>query len=349
MTTPLPSGARTLGSWLADPELLRPPSVAIPHLVVEGRVTLLSGREKVGKSTLVAGAIAAASRGESVLGVSVPDPLRTVWYALDEPLGDTVRRFAGLNADLEGVLINQEPRSMSDLLAAVVGDLKKFEGVDLIVVDTLSRVFAASGCDVNDARAVEPLIGSFVDLCHTENLAALLLFHTGKGGREYRGSTAIGATVDDVLTLRRRGTSEEDDFESDADEAVEDGRRLLIQDGRNLRGRLHLSCSGGRYALLDDAHPPRERILEALSSHGSVDGRARLCTRAGVRKASGLRAIADLISDGAIVEAGKSLRLATPSAPPRFLAVAKESTVPDLGKQSEASLTLAPVRSCGFH
>jgi RecA-family ATPase len=62
------STAHTLRDWLGDPEILKPPRVIVPHLAVEGRVTLLSGREKIGKSTLAAGAVAAASLGASWLG-----------------------------------------------------------------------------------------------------------------------------------------------------------------------------------------------------------------------------------------------------------------------------------------
>jgi hypothetical protein len=45
--------ARPLSELLADPALLVEPVEVMPHLLVAGGVTLLSGREKTGKSTLV--------------------------------------------------------------------------------------------------------------------------------------------------------------------------------------------------------------------------------------------------------------------------------------------------------
>ena len=303
---PLVSSARPLRSWLADPELLRTPAAVIPHLAVSGRVTLLSGREKIGKSTLVAGAVATASRGDDVLGVPLVRPVRTLWYALDEHVADCVRRFESLNADLDHIVINDVPRTDAELIGAIELDIAAFPGIGLVVVDTLSRVFAASGVDPNSSRDVEPVIARLVDLFHRQKVGSILLYHTGKAGREYRGSTAIGANVGDILTLRRRGQADEDDFE---DEAADDGRRLLVQDGRNLRGRLQLTCAEGQYRLYDDAWPPRIRILEPLRDHGSVKSRTELVRLAGVQKKSGLRLVGEMVDEGTVVENSHRLTL----------------------------------------
>ncbi len=301
------STARSLGEWLENEEILCPPRSVVPSLVVQGRVTLLSGREKIGKSTLVAGAVASVSAGKPVFGEATAWPLRVLWYALDEHATDTVRRFEKLGADSSQVFINDQPRTVDQLLAALKCDISAIPGVELVVVDTLSRVFAASGVDPNSSREVEPAISRLVDYFHRRDVACILLYHTGKGGREYRGSTAIGATVDDILTLRRRGQTEEDDFD---DEISDDGRRLLAQDGRNLRGRLHLVCKNGLYGLYDHQEPARERILEALRHHGSAASRSALCKLAGGRKKDALRTIEELIADGSIRLSGRTLFLA---------------------------------------
>lgn len=311
------STARTLGDWLHDPDILRPPAITVPHLAVEGRVTLLSGREKIGKSELLGYAVAAASRGADVLGVTLPAPLCTLWYAIDEPVADAVRRFERLGADPHRVIVNDVPRRFDHLHAAITADLEVFPGIGLVVVDTLSRLMAVSGVDPNSSSDVEPVIAQMVDFFHQRNLAAVLSYHTGKGGREYRGSTALGATVDEILTLRRRGHVEDaDDFD---DEGVDDGRRLLVQDGRTLRGRVHLTRVNGRYQLFDDAFPPREKILGALRDHGAVGSRNELCKLAGVRKIAGLHAITELVGEGLVIETGTSLKLALPVVPVREL------------------------------
>ena len=296
---PVASSARALRSWLTDPELLRPPVAVIPHLAIKGRVTLLSGREKIGKSTLVAGAVSAASLRQDVLGVPLAQPIHTLWYALDEHVADAVRRFQSLGAEAASVIINTAPRTERELLSALEVDLAAFPEIGVVVVDTLSRIFAASALDPNSSHDVEPVVVRFADFFHRKNVAAILLYHTGKGGKEYRGSTSIGANVDEVLTLRRRGQTDEDDFE---DETADDGRRLLVQDGRNLRGRLQLTCADGRYRLYDDAWPARIRILEALRDHGNVKSRTELVKLACVQKKSGLRLVGEMVEEGTVVE-----------------------------------------------
>lgn len=296
---------KLLTEWLQNPELLEPPQLTMPHLAVKGGVTLLSGREKVGKSTLVGGAVAAASRGQPFLSEPVRQPLNTVWYSLDERVSDTVRRFHELGGDGSRIYINAEPRTVDEWMAALDDDLEEFPLPDLVVLDNLSRVLSASGINTNKAEIVEPEMMRIVDYFHELDIAAILLFHTNKAGHEYKGNVAIGASVDDVLTLRRRGRGEEDDFD---DAESDDGRRLLVQDGRNLRGRVHLTCADGVYRLFEDASPPRNRILDTLRIHGAASSRNELARLSGVRRKDALREIGSLIEEGAIVESGRFLK-----------------------------------------
>jgi len=305
--TPKTSTARSLRDLLANPALLRQPDMVIPFIVVEGRVTLLSGREKIGKSTLVAGAVANASCGDPVLGVAIPRPVRTLWYAIDEPLGDVVRRFHGLRADSDQIIINDAPRSLDDLLTALELDLAAVTGVRHVVIDTMSKLIAMTGVDPNASREVEPFMTRLVDCLHKHNVAATLIYHTGKSGREYRGSTSIGATVDDILTLRKRGKPEDDDFDTEA--ADGDGRRNLEREGRNLRGEVRLDWVCGVYQLYEESASPRLRILETLRDHGTVTTRSALCKLAGVQKQLGLRTLLGLISEGAVTEHGSLLKI----------------------------------------
>lgn len=301
---PRPSSARTLADCLSDPTLLEAPAVLVPHIAIAGRCTLLSGREKSGKSTLTAQLVADASRSRAVLGAPIAASVTTLWYAVDERLGDAVRRFDALDADPNRVIVNDEPRTVADLLAHLAADLVAYPDVSLVVVDTLSRLFSTVKTNASDQ--VEPLLWRLVDALRQHDRAAVLLYHTGKSGTEYRGSTAIGATVDEILTLRRKG-EQADDF--DAVDDADDGRRVLVQQGRNLSGRVQLAYHAGRYRLLDEVHPPRERILAALED-GPATNRSDLVARAKVKKADGLAEIRALIAAGEIVETHDGLSLA---------------------------------------
>ena len=305
---PAVSAARTLSELLNDPELLKAPAVVIPFLVVAGRVSLLSGREKSGKSTLIAHCVAAASRGDAVLGTPVAWPVKTLWYSIDEPLSDAVRRFAGLRADGSAIILNDKPRTLDELLDALILDVIQHPDVSLVVIDTLSKLIAMAGIDSSSSRELEPFMIRLCERLRAHGVAAILLYHTQKSGKEFRGSTCVGAAVDDVLTLRRRGTSEdEDDFDAEPDAG--DSRRKLVRDGRNLRGDVQLDYVGGMYQLFVDTTSPRLRLLTALRGEGAVSGRSALCRAAGVRKKVGLQLIAALVADGAITEHGSVLKI----------------------------------------
>ena len=297
--------ARSLREWLANPSLLVAPELLIPLLAVEKRTTLLSGREKSGKSTLTAQLVADATQGRPILGESIPAPRSVLWYAIDEPVADALRRFDGLDPDLDRVVVSDTPRTLQDLFGCLAVDLDQHPTTSVVVIDTLSRLL--SGVDVNAADKVEPLLRKIVDFFRERQCASVLLFHTGKGGREYRGSTAIGANVDEILTLQRQGEDKRDDFDAE-ENATDDGRRVLVLNGRNLRGRVQLAYREGRYGLWDAVHPPRDRILNALQE-GPAKSKTDLVTRAKVQKKIGLQLIGEMIVSGEIIETGDGLSL----------------------------------------
>jgi len=300
--------ARPLSELLNDPTLLVEPVEAVPLLAVQGGVTLFSGREKTGKTTLVAWVVSqltAAGARAAVLGVDVETGVTVGWYCVDERLNDAVRRFAGMGADPDRLWLNDTPRTMDDLITAIGFDMAARPETRVVVLDTLSRILAASGVDTNDAGPVEREVGRLVDALHRLGVAAVLVYHTGKAGTTYRGSTALGAVVDDIATLRRRSTSTDSEDGDDFDDAegVDDGRRLLVQDGRYLRGRVQLvaDARSGRYELYDKTLAASSRVLNALT-RGPAKSKTQLAQWAGGRRADTLAEITALLSQGAITQ-----------------------------------------------
>lgn len=306
--------ARPLGEWLADPGILTPPKVLVPHLAVVGRVTLLSGREKVGKSSLIGQAVAQLSVGGELFGVACKANT-TLWYAVDEPVADTVRRLEHHGADPSSVLICDAPRNLKELHQSLEANLERHPRIALVVLDTLSKLFSLSGIDPNDAKSVEPPMAKLVDFCHANKVSAVLLYHTGKSGLEYRGSTAIGASVDEIVTLRQPRGREDEHDEGEAPRE-DDGRRFLIQVGRTFRDTLHLTRIEGAYCLFESAPPVRDRIIAALVARGPASSRNELSRLVGGRRADVLREISVMVSDRDLVERDGKLCLPEPSSSP---------------------------------
>jgi hypothetical protein len=180
---------------LTNRELLDPPPVVVPRLAWEGRLTALGSEPKLGKSTLLGQAVAAYVQGRPFLD----EPLArgvAVWLALDEPLGDCVRRLAGFGARSGVALVTVRPQ---------VGELEQIirdVGAKLLVVDTVTEFAAGIVEDGNAAHQWAPLYAQLRALLQRTACAGVLLDHTGKGNpNSLVGSLQKSAGVDQVLTM----------------------------------------------------------------------------------------------------------------------------------------------------
>jgi hypothetical protein len=252
----------TLAELYARPELLLPPAAVIAPFAYAGRVTLISGREKAGKSTMVGQAVAALSRGDELWGVPLPQQ-STLWIGLDEPLGDTVRRFNEMGADAERVTITSD-RPDANQLRERLGD----ECPALVVVDTLTELLP--GANFNRPETFLSSLRRYIDTVREFDVALVLLYHASKSRGEYIGDVRLGGAVDAPLTLDRpnRGNS----GETTTDDEADDGRRLLKGRPRwpSPELRLRLQYSEGQYVLAGSPPTLDARLLLALADGAEV-------------------------------------------------------------------------------
>jgi len=196
---PAPNTGYTLGELLQRPELLTVPVPAIPFLAWPGLKTLLSAREKTGKSTFALAGAAAASRGARFLDEDTP-PATVVW-ATEEPLVIIVQRAAGMGADENRfVILPMDANPPKQLLHAY----ERWKP-QIVVIDTLYRYAMVE--DENDAAAWLPHLRQLDEITRA-GVALLMLVHATKSSTqgEYRGSTAIGGFVDVLLAMTGTGT-----------------------------------------------------------------------------------------------------------------------------------------------
>ncbi len=327
------SHVRSLGELLANPALTQPPPPIIPSLVYEGRVTLLSGREKSGKSTLAGQAFAALSAGSAFLDYQL-GKRRTLWFALDEPLGDLVRRARDYGADHADFWISDvRPESPARL-----AELIHRYDANAVVVDTLSDLWSGFVKNEKEATEVGPFMRPYVQVARDTGAGLLLLHHLPKAlGSYYRGSTALGASVDILARLsppRSQGADEEED------EADDDGRRVLTVKGRGgIAGSYALSFDGVRYSRGDAPLPMRHRVLSVLSL-GPMSSNA-LVGSMGKRKGDVLAQVRELKGSGLIEQASiKAPLIITPDGM-RYLAGTDAGT--DAVSTSTGALTRGTV------
>jgi len=191
------SPVRTLQTILRDPILSSAPAAVVPHLAWVGRTTLLSAREKLGKSTLAGAAAAAVSAGRPFLGgATLAGPV--IWMGLEEHISDSARRLAQFHAeDTQVVLLPQLPSDSEDI-ERLVARVKP----GLVVIDTLSAFASGTITDAASSAQWVPVMQSLTSIARTFNPAVLILHHAGKAKSGYRDSSAIGAGVDTLVEMQ---------------------------------------------------------------------------------------------------------------------------------------------------
>lgn len=294
---------RTLRELLENPLLLQPPPALLEGVAYEGRVTLLSAREKSGKSTLLTQAVAALSAGSNFLGGDLL-PARALIYSIDEAVSDTVQRLYAYNADPDEVGLQTERPSAADMREEIEGT-----GAKLVVVDTLAELWNGLIDSDRDAGHVGRFLRPFIEVARETGVALVLLHHTTKLGEEYRGSVQLGASVDLVLTLSRprlRTTASSTAADWNDDDA-DDGRRVLRGTGRGgVKVDLRLAFDGERYRIGDAPMPLRSRLL-ALLAGGPASGNS-LEERLGGRRETLLATLRDTHEAGLIEPQGDGPR-----------------------------------------
>jgi biotin operon repressor len=251
----------TLAELSEHPELMAEPDPIVSPFLYRGRSTLLAGREKMGKSTLAAHAVAALSNGQEFLGAQLRRG-RVLWYSLDEGMVDTVRRFLALGASPLDVMICPD-RPTFEQVAEKVADFKP----DVVVFDTLNELLP--GMDLNRGEQVAPALRPYVQVLRDANVAGCILCHASKSRGEYLGDVRLGGVVDCVLTLKEPRPEPAGDSclptEAPRDNE-EDGPRLLVGKSR-WGGKIHLRLTSpdGRHYILGEAPLSLEvRLLRAL-------------------------------------------------------------------------------------
>lgn len=179
--------------WLADGILAR------------GKLTLLGGREKRGKSLIaLALAVRMASGGGELAGIAVK-PGRVLLIDAENGEREIHRRLRamGLAATDADQLVAVEARGfeLRDDLDQIRSLLDRFEP-DLLVLDSFRALWRG---DERDEAQVAEALDPLRDLTHDREIATALIHHAQKGGEEYRGSTAIGAAIEWCVMVDRHG------------------------------------------------------------------------------------------------------------------------------------------------
>jgi hypothetical protein len=226
------------------------------------------------------------------IGAEGADAFPARMAAWEEANGVTIPRDRLLFADEWMSLSDAESVAMT---RAAVEDY----GVDLVVFDTFSQL---SGVDnENDAAQVAKVIRAAKEVRDAGNssTAALIIHHTVKDGKGYRGSSALFSNVDTVIAAE--GSSGSFSLSSRA----EDGGKL--KDGRAFReaGFALVDSPAGSAALVRTAQPdPLVASIMSLLSDGQPHSTADIAEHTGETTRTVQRRLGELVDSFAVERLG---------------------------------------------
>lgn len=175
----------------------------IDGVVERGTLTLIAGREKEGKSLLsFAFCASVCSGGGMIAGIDCKAG-RVLVIDAENGEKEIHRRVRALGLAREHAerLTVAETRGFD-----LRGDLAVLDALlvetrpDLVVLDSFRSLWTG---DENDSGAVSSVLDPLRNLIRSHDAAALLIHHMRKDGG-YRGNSAIGSSVENILELVSR-------------------------------------------------------------------------------------------------------------------------------------------------
>lgn len=239
------NAARWKAVCISDLEAAPAPSWIFHGYIARGYSTLFCGLWKGGKTTLLAWMLREAGKGGGSIGTEVF--ACRVLYVTEESSGHWARRRDDLNIGphvsfiVRPFLARPTHAEWRDFIAHLV-DVANAEGFDLIVMDTLSKLWPCR--DENDASQVDEALMPLSGITDA-GIALMLVVHPRKGdaneAQATRGSGALPAYADTIVELRRF-----------APEEKADRRRVLTAYGRfdETPGEIVVELTEGGYRMV---------------------------------------------------------------------------------------------------
>ncbi|MFN8861981.1 MAG: AAA family ATPase [Gemmatimonadaceae bacterium] len=287
---------RRLDEWESDPAACTLQPMVIPKIARAGEMTMLSGKWRDGKSTLMTWICAELSRGGNIFGEAV-EATTSHWISFEEHPALVITRFRESKPDatrihyLDGLMVPPE-RTLAEFK-----QLLRETPARIVIVDSLSRLCMRGGDIVseNDNAAWVRVLDDLQRAVRDAGVALVFLHHLSKAG-DSRGGTAVPAAMDCAITMRPvsraprarklelRGRTIMDDLT--VEKAVEGNRFcMVLRDEQDSPGLIRKICT----LVLASEKPSGASVIESL----------------GVQKQKGLAIIKDLVKRGVLLRHGR--------------------------------------------
>jgi hypothetical protein len=183
-----------------------PPEMSwlVKDLIPARGLTIISGKPKHGKSTLVRQLAAAVSKGGKFLGRDVVQG-PALYMVLDEPLGPAVKHLEKLDADFSALLVTTDKLPTVDIYVRVIEEAAQ-KRVKMLILDTLAKAVRIE--DINDYQATIDALDPLAKAAHQHGIAVILVHHFNKkettsNQDSLMGSSGIAGSVDQLIYVRK--------------------------------------------------------------------------------------------------------------------------------------------------
>lgn len=246
----------------------------------------------VGKTMLTLSLALAVAGGGTLLGWTAPRPSRVLFIDGEMPLDDLKGRLGTLAGAIEGIDLEAARANLTilarhhqhaetkfpdfgteDQQDAVLALIRSYRP-DVVILDNLSTL--ATMDDENGAAETQRVVRLLTRLKQAR-IATVVVHHSGKTGRAYRGSSMLATTFEAIIGLTK---------EPGADALDVSGTAQFNIEWSKFRGRRDSSIGDRLVKLKDTAgvlrwtsETPQDEVLNALAT---LSRTGRFTTRADV-------------------------------------------------------------------
>lgn len=211
---------------LADPDAQTCEVPIAPPLMWRGRLTLLTAREKIGKTSIMAAAAAAVTRGDRWLGSPTTRGSVAWWAGITESTPvDVARLVKSFGGDVSRLYLVEAPGEPFALLERAVETWRP----DVLILDSLAALVSGLELESGDAQGWTRVMARLRGLAVGHDCGVVGIHHGNKATGEYRDSTAIGASADVLVALSEGELEGERRLKSVARWAIPPTKVRLVQ------------------------------------------------------------------------------------------------------------------------
>ncbi|WP_160140509.1 AAA family ATPase [Blastochloris tepida] len=259
---------------LTGPDILaghfEPPELIIDPWFAAGHIAMIYGKTGIGKTMLSYALASTIAKGGELLGWTVPEPKRVLYFDAEMDPAEIEGRLRGLSGGtlpaefqlVSGIRLKDGLPDLADPDGQAWYELLiEDEAADVVVFDNLCSLVNGGSISEDEVwLPVQPLLNRL----RSKHVACILVHHAGKRG-DYLGSSRMTQNMNSVIKLQRPGDI---DAGTELILEFEKARSMKGGESRTMHIKLVAEDDALHWEMAEDAGPPKRvaEVVEAIRS-----------------------------------------------------------------------------------